>query len=148
VVHVHVCATIAAPPFRVWEEVRQLDRHVVWMDDAVAIRFLDGQQQGVGTRLECETRIGRLRTKDVMVVTEWDPERAIGVVHHGRVTGLGRITLKPRRGGQTRCCWDERLAFPWYLGGPVTGLGAYPFLRRVWRRNLENLKQLLEGAAS
>jgi hypothetical protein len=143
-VRVRVCTTIAAPPSRVWEEVRHLDRHVEWMDDAERIRFLDGQQQGIGTRIECVTRVGRLRTTDVMVVTEWEPERAVTVVHQGRVTGIGRITLKGRRGDATRLCWDERLTFPWYLGGPITGAGAWPFLKRIWSANLANLKALVE----
>jgi hypothetical protein len=128
----------------VWEEIRHLDRHVAWMDDAVAIRFVDGQRQGVGTRFECDTRIGPLRTTDRMIVTEWNPERAITVAHQGIVTGLGRITLRGRRHGSTRCCWDERLTFPWWLGGPVTGWAAWPVLRRVWHRNLANLKRILE----
>jgi hypothetical protein len=145
VVRVRVCTTIAAPPFRVWEELRHLDRHVEWMDDAEAIRFLDGQQQGVGTRIECDTRVGRFRSRDVMVVTEWDPERALSVAHHGRVTGLGRMTLRRRRGGATRVCWDEQISFPWYLGGPVTGLAAWPVLRRLWRRDLANLRRVVEG---
>lgn len=143
-VRVRVCTTIAAPPARVWEEVRHLDRHVEWMDDAERIRFLDGQQQGIGTRIECVTRVGRLRTTDIMVVTEWEPERALTVVHQGRVTGIGRITLKARRGDVTRLCWDERLTFPWYLGGPITGAGAWPFLKRVWSGNLANLKAIVE----
>jgi hypothetical protein len=144
-VRVRVCTTIAAPPARVWDEVRHLDRHVEWMDDAERIRFLDGQQQGVGTRIECATRIGRLRTIDTMVVTEWDPERALSVAHGGRITGIGRMTLKARRGATTRLCWDERISFPWYLGGPLTGAGAWPVLRRVWLRNLANLKAIVEG---
>jgi hypothetical protein len=143
-VHVRVCTTIDAPPFRVWYEVRQLDRHVGWMDDAVHIRFVDGQREGVGTRFECETKIGRLRTTDRMIVTEWNPERSITVVHQGRITGLGRITLRTRRHGSTRCCWDERITFPWWLGGPVAGLVAWPVLRRTWQRNLANLKRSFE----
>jgi hypothetical protein len=146
-VRVKVCTAIAAPPAQVWDEVRHLDRHVAWMDDAVAIRFLDGQQQGVGTRIECDTRIGRLRTTDVMVVTEWEPERAMTVVHQGRVTGIGRISLKAKRDGTTKLCWDERITFPWYLGGPITGAGAWPILRRVWARNLGNPKAIVEDGS-
>ena len=146
-VRVRVCTTIGAPPARVWDEVRQLDRHVEWMDDAESIRFLDGQQQGVGTRIECATRVGRFRTTDVMVVTEWEPQRAITVVHQGRVTGIGRITMKAKGDG-TKLCWDERITFPWYLGGPLTGAGAWPVLRRVWSRNLANLRAIVEGTGA
>lgn len=145
---VHVCTTIAAPPEDVWREVERLDRHVEWMADAEHIRFLDGQQRGVGTRFECVTRIWKLRLTDVMVVTEWEPERSIGVAHRGVVIGLGRFTMKAKRHGQTRFCWDERLSFPWWMGGPLASLVAWPILRTVWRRNLAALKHIVEAGGT
>jgi hypothetical protein len=114
------------------------------MDDAVAIRLTSRRRRGAGTTFECATKIGPLRVMDQMAVTEWRPHRSMGVSHVGLVTGTGRFTLRRRRGGRTRFSWDERLSFPWFLGGPLGAAFAAPILKRVWRRNLANLKALLE----
>ena len=57
-----------------------------------------------------------------MEITEWEPERSMGVRHSGIVTGTGVFTLEPidleRR---TRFTWTEDLRFPWYLGGRSPG---------------------------
>jgi hypothetical protein len=82
-----------------------------------------------------------------MVVTEWVPRRAMGVEHRGLFVGRGRFTLARRRGGRTRFAWQERLTFPWFLGGPFGAFAAKPVLRWVWRRNLRRLKSLAEGRA-
>lgn len=131
-----------------WARLQQIDRHVEWMADAKAIRFTTSQRQGVGTRFTCETAIGPLRLDDQMEVTEWVPDRAMGVRHHGVVTGEGRFELVPLDGGRrTQFTWSEELRFPWWLGGPVAGrLGGAAVLRRVWRGNLARLKRLAERA--
>ena len=42
----------------------------------------------------------------------------------------------------------EDLVFPAWMGGELGGRAAAPMLRRVWRRNLANLKSLVEGQSS
>jgi hypothetical protein len=135
---------IDAPVSAVWDELARVDRHVEWMHDAVAIRFLTAQSAGVGTRFECDTRVGPLRTTDVMTITEWSPRRVMGVDHIGLVRGTGRFELRRARGGRTKLIWTEHLRFPRWLGGSVTGVVATPFLRRVWRRNLDALAARVE----
>ena len=136
---IRVSTLIPAPPERVWEDVRDLASHVEWMADAEAIRFTTSQTSGVGAAFDCETRIGPLRTTDRMEVVEWLEGSVIGVRHVGVVTGTGRLTLTPEGGG-TRFSWDEQLAVPWWLGGPL----AAPVLRFVWRRNLRRLRSRFE----
>jgi hypothetical protein len=116
------------------------------MHDAVAIRFLSDRHEGVGTTFDCDTKVGPLRMTDRMQVTEWRAGRVIGIAHAGVVTGRGRFTVHRARRGRTRFTWEERLRFPWWLGGPVAGLFARPVLRRVWRANLRRLKAQLEAA--
>ena len=118
--------------------------HTEWMADAVPIRFLTAQTAGVGTRFECDTKIGPFRLTDVMEITEWSPSKAMGVTHTGLVTGTGRFTLKKVRGGRTRFQWREKLRYPIWLGGPVGALVSKPVLRWVWRRSLRNLQQRFE----
>lgn len=131
--------TLDAPPAQVWVELSDLASHVEWMHDAVAIRFLTDRTYGVGARFECDTKVGPLRTTDVMEVTEWSPGKALGVRHVGLVTGEGRFTLQRARGGGTRFTWTEQLTFPVWMGGPIGARVARPVLRRIWRRNLEAL---------
>jgi uncharacterized protein YndB with AHSA1/START domain len=136
-VSIRVATTIEAPPEAVWSSLADVGSHVEWMADAEAIRFTSPQHRGVGTTFDCDTRVGPFRLTDRMEVTEWDEGRVMGVRHTGLVKGEGRFTLAPTAGGRrTRFTWEERLAFPWSLTGPV--------LAAVWRRNLRRLKRTVE----
>jgi hypothetical protein len=138
---------MAAPPEAVWAAIEDIQSHVGWMEDAVAIRFTSATRTGVGTTFECDTRVGPLRLTDHMQVTEWDAPRAMGIRHVGAVTGVGRFVLDPAADG-TRFAWEEELTFPVWMGGRAGGAAIAPLLRRVWRRNLANLKALVEGGSA
>ncbi len=136
---IRVQTTIDAPPSTVWAYLADLESHPQWMPDALRIRFLTRRTSGVGTRFECDTRIGPFQTTDVMEITEWKPGKAMGVRHVGLVTGSGRFTLRKARGDRTRFTWTERLRFPLRRGGPIAAYASKPVLKRVWKRNLRNL---------
>jgi hypothetical protein len=141
-----VATHIDASPREVWRHLRDIASHVEWMADAEEIRFTSRRRRGVGTTFECVTRVGPVRLVDVMEVTEWDEGRAMGVRHSGVVTGTGRFTLRPRRlRPGTRFTWEERLRFPWWLGGPVGSLAGGPVLRLVWRRNLRRFRRRVQA---
>jgi hypothetical protein len=140
-----VSTVIDAPPAVVWEEVRHIDRHVDWMADAERITFTSRRRSGVGTTFDCLTKVGLVRLTDRMEITEWRDGKVIGVQHVGIVTGTGRFTVTKARGGRTRFTWDERLRFPWWLGGPVGAVAGGRVLRRIWKRNLRVLKALVES---
>ena len=127
--------TIDATPGEVWADVRDLGSHVEWMADAEAIRFTSDARSGVGTTFDCDTKVGPFHLVDRMEVTEWVEGEVIGVRHVGLVTGTGRFTLASAGAG-TRFTWEESLAIPWWLGGPVAAL----VLRLVWVRNLRKLR--------
>lgn len=160
--------TVAAPPAEVWRRLADIGDHVTWMADAAEIRFTSDRRSGVGTVFECETRLGPLRTTDVMEVTEWRDAAAMGVRHTGLFTGTGRFALEPARTGVTRdgaageaapapgasagagatvLSWEEDLVFPWWLGGPVGAWAARPILRWVWRGNLRRFAALVTADA-
>ena len=80
-----------------------------------------------------------------MEITEWEPPRLMGVRHTGLVTGSGRFRLEALGGGRTGFTWDEDLRFPWFLGAGPGAAAARPILRRVWRRNLARLRQVVEA---
>jgi uncharacterized protein YndB with AHSA1/START domain len=144
-VRIRVCATIDAPPARVWHVVESIEQHTDWMADARRITFVSPQRRGIGTEFDCLTRVGPFRTTDRMTVTEWDPGRTMGIEHRGIVTGSGRFTVTRRRHGRTRFCWNERVRFPWWMGGPFGERVAKPVLRRLWRRNLARLRHIVEA---
>ena len=126
----------------VWAELRHIDRHVQWMSDAQSITFHDDQREGVGTSFDCRTKIGPLVTTDVMTITRWDDNVAMGVTHRGIFTGRGEFVLSGD-GSDTRITWHESLEFPWWCGGVVGAVLARPILRAVWRKNLIRLAALL-----
>jgi carbon monoxide dehydrogenase subunit G len=143
VARIRVKTTIDAPPRDVWRRLADIADHVSWMADAASIRFTGDQRSGVGTTFECETRVGPLRTLDVMEITEWRERRSMGVTHRGLVTGTGRFRLARARRGRTRLTWDEDLRFPWWLGGLIGSVLARPVLRAVWRGNLRRFAALV-----
>ncbi|HEX2370379.1 MAG TPA: SRPBCC family protein [Acidimicrobiia bacterium] len=135
---------IEAPPDAVWSHISDLGSHAEWMADAESIRFLTEQRSGVGTRMEVATKVGPLRTTDLMDVVAWEDDRQIVVRHRGVVAGTGSFTLEPDGAGRCRVIWHEALDLPKRLGGPVGGWAAAPMLRWVWRRNLRRLKHQIE----
>ena len=69
----------------------------------------------------------------------------MGVRHVGMVTGTGEFTLVPVDGGlRTQFIWQERLVFPWWMGGPVGATIGGVFLRLIWKRNLRGLTRIVE----
>jgi len=144
---ISVSVDLDATVDRVWEIVEPVERHVDWMADAVAIRFVNDQTRGVGTRFECDTKVGPIRLTDHMEITEWDPGKAMGVRHTGIVTGTGVFTLEGiDLGRRTRFTWTEELRFPWYLGGRIGEVvGGRVIMGAIWRRNLKRLKHLVEA---
>jgi uncharacterized protein YndB with AHSA1/START domain len=141
---IRVSTVINASPAQVWEEVRHIDRHVDWMADAESITFRTRQRSGTGTAFDCVTKVGPIRLTDKMAITAWRARREMGVRHEGLVTGVGRFTLSRRGRGRTRFTWDERLEFPWWMGGPAGGVVGGLLMRQIWKRNLRVLKALVE----
>ena len=144
-----VAIEISASPAEVWQTVEPVEDHVEWMHDAVAIRFQSEQTRGVGTDFLCDTKVGPFKLVDHMEITEWVPDSTMGVRHVGVVTGTGRFTLTPIDfGRRTRFGWEESLTFPWWLGGPLGALvGGKVVLRAIWKRNLRQLKTIVEQRA-
>jgi len=144
---IYVSIVIDARTDRVWQVLEPVERHVDWMAEAVAIRFVDEQTAGAGTRFVCDTKVGPLTIADQMEITDWQPGAVMGVRHTGAVSGTGRFTLSEAVGGGTLFAWEEDLRFPWWLGGRVGArLGAALVLRPIWRANLKRLKDIVESS--
>ncbi len=122
----------------VWNDVAQLETHVDWMADAESIEFQTEHRTGNGVVMRVLTKVGPIRTADIIRVVSWDPPHSIGVIHEGLVTGRGEFRLDTIDDG-TRFTWEEQLRLPWFLGGPLGSVVARPILAWVWRRNLRRL---------
>ena len=141
---ISISTIVNRTPAEVWDDMRHIASHVEWMADAEEIRFTSDQREGVGTRFECDTRVGPLRTTDIMEITAWEPERVMGVRHDGLVTGKGAFTLSPVGTDRTEVRWQEDLRFPLWLGSRLGEQAGRPVLRAVWRHNLKRLRRRLE----
>ncbi len=140
-----VSVEIAAPIEEVWKHAADFASHTEWMADAASIDFLTDEQTGVGTRMAVETRVGPLRTVDVIEVIDIDEPRRISVSHRGLFTGTGEFRLEPVGPVKTRFTWHEKLYFPWYFAGPIGERVARPILAAIWRANLNRLRLLIES---
>ena len=145
---IRVSTVINASPETVWEEVRHIDRHVDWMADAASITFRTEQTSGAGTSFDCLTKVGPLKLTDRMTITAWVDGQEMGVEHQGLVTGVGQFTLAAVTPGQTEFTWEERLIFPWWMGGAVGGVVGGVLMRQIWKRNLRVLKDVVESGRS
>ena len=130
---------IAAPYDAVWRELSDLSSYAEWMTDAETVNFTSDQTGGVGTEMRVLTKVGPLRTNDLMTVVEWEEGRLITVRHRGRVAGEGRFEITGG-GDSSVLVWTEDLRFPWWLGGPVGAALASPVLKLIWRKNLERFR--------
>lgn len=131
-------------PVVVWPHLADLASHATWMRDAESIRFSTAQTSGVGTVMEVETRVGPLRTLDILEVTGWDEGRSITVAHGGLIKGRGVLSVEAADIGSV-VRWMETLSFPWYLGGPITAWLAKPVLSAIWRGNLRRLENRIRS---
>ena len=140
---IQISVNVSVSPQVLWEELRHIDRHVNWMNDAVSITFLSPSTEGVGTAFSCLTKVGPLKTTDIMTITQWEENKTMGVEHVGLVKGTGTFQIHPHGEGTT-ITWKESLTFPWWMLGSFGSLAASPILRLIWKKNLTNLKNIVE----
>ena len=119
---------INKPLDTVWQEVKVMENHVNWMEDAVKIDILSENNSGIDTKMNVLTKVGPIKLTDIITVTEWKERESIGVIHEGIVTGEGIFYLTALNESQTEFKWEETLKFPIYLGG-VIGAVSYTHLR-------------------
>ncbi len=144
---IRVVVHLPVSPATAWRELERLETHPEWMAEAERIDFVGPRTRGVGTTMVIPTRLGPLRTTDVVEVVTWEPHREIGVQHMGAVSGTGRFTLDPDGDG-CRITWSEELVFPPRLGGRAAARLAAVVLRRVWRRDLGRFARRFSAAAT
>ncbi|MDQ3528484.1 MAG: SRPBCC family protein [Actinomycetota bacterium] len=146
---VEVAVHIQAPPERVWDVLVDWENQPRWMVDARQVRVVSSHREGLGVVLRCPTNIAAgIVVTDVLVVTEWQPQRRIAVRHDGwLIRGYGAFELAPSAGGTDFTWWEEIEAPLGPLGEAVAKALAVPHVSRVFRRSLAGLQRQCEGPA-
>lgn len=134
---------LPASPERVWLSIERWEEQSQWIRDAVWVRLLTPEREGVGARIEVLNRVLHvpLFTEQLEVVG-WEPPRTIVMAHRSFVRGTGIWSLEPVD-GSTRFTWTEELSLPIPVLGELALLVYRPFLRRLMRGSLANLQRLI-----
>jgi uncharacterized protein YndB with AHSA1/START domain len=135
---------IRRPAETVWPYLVDWERLDQWMREASEFRVTSEAREGVGVEAEATVRIAGISTRDRIRVTRWEPPWILEIAHLGWVTGTGYMELSPAEVG-CRLFWREQLVPPW---GPVGRLGMRmlrPLMRREFRRDLDELRELVES---
>jgi hypothetical protein len=134
---------IAQPLDAVWAYASNIERQPEWMHEMKRVEMLTPPPVAPGSRGRATVRIFGISTTDDVVITRFEPPHTFAIRHEGRFVGEGLLefsTLGPTR---TRIDWME------YLRPPLLpNLGGYiqrPILRSIFRADLANLKEILEG---
>ena len=141
---IKVSTIINKPLEVVWDEVKIMKNHVNWIQDAAKIDFLSLNESGIDTKMKVLTKVGPFSLNDIITVTKWEEMNSIGVVHEGIVTGEGAFYLSENDDNSTKFEWIEELKAPYYLGGPIAEFFGGFVLKFIWKKNLMNLKNILE----
>jgi hypothetical protein len=142
-VEIDVAIAIAAPCEVVWGwlvDWEHLDR---WMLEASDFRVLGEQRQGVGVRAQATVRIAGITTRDTVVVNRWEPPHWLEIRHGGWVSGSGLMHCRADGAG-SYLWWRETLLPPLGWLGAAGLLALKPVMARVFRRDLQVLKRLVE----
>jgi uncharacterized protein YndB with AHSA1/START domain len=142
-VRVEASRDLPATPERVWARIRRWEDQSRWIRDAVWVRVLTPEREGLGVRVKVLNRVLHvpLFTEQLEVVG-WDPPRRIVMAHRSFVRGTGNWSLEPEDAG-TRFTWTEDLSLPFPLLGELALLVYRPFLRRLMRSSLADLQRLV-----
>jgi len=142
---VQASTVFAADRERVWAMAIRWEDQPRWMKDAVWVRVLSAEREGVGARIRVKNRVLHVPLfAEELEVTAWDPPERMEMAHRSFVRGVGTWELEPERDG-TRFTWTEDLSLPIPLLGELALVIYRPFLRRLMRRGLGTLQRLVDA---
>ena len=118
-----VSVDVRAPADEVWARLVDWPSHRSWML-LTDVRPVTVARAGVGSAIEAVTKLGPLRLRDPMTVTQWHappavPARCV-VDHTGAVVrGSGAFEVEAVAAGTSRVTWSEWVVVPFGLAGEV-----------------------------
>jgi polyketide cyclase/dehydrase/lipid transport protein len=132
---------------RAWSVVTDWERQPEWMRDADSVRVLTPSREGVGVRIAVKTRVlGVPLLTEILEVVEWRPPEYLAVRHAGFVRGVGEWRFDRDVEG-TRYRWIEDLSLPVPVISELALLIYRPFMRRLMRFAMDDLRRSLATAA-
>jgi Polyketide cyclase / dehydrase and lipid transport len=144
-VQVEASVLVPATPERVWAFALRWEEQPRWIRDAVWVRVVTPERDGVGARIEVRNRVLHVPVfTEQLEVTAWDPPRRLEMTHRGFVRGIGTWWFEPDAAG-TRFTWTEELSLPIPLLGELALWLYRPFMRRLMRTGVANLQRLIEA---
>ncbi|MBA2530198.1 MAG: SRPBCC family protein [Euzebyales bacterium] len=146
---IEVTTHVEADPARVWDVLVDWEGQPRWMADARRVQVRSPRREGIGVVVRCRTHIaGGVVVNDDMAVTEWIPQRRLGVRHLGRIIrGVGAFELSPTAYGTRLVWWEEVEAPLGPVGEIVTAALVVPWVQRTFRRSLAGLKRVCEATS-
>jgi uncharacterized protein YndB with AHSA1/START domain len=135
---------IRRPPTTVWPFLVDWERLPRWMKDLRDVRVTSAHREGVDVEAVATVRIAGISTRDQIRVTRWEPPTVLEIAHLGWVKGTGRMELSSAGTGSD-LRWRETLIPPWGALGRLGMRAVLPLMRRVFRRDLDRLKRLVEA---
>jgi len=115
-----------------------------WMLEASDFKVVSEHREGLGVMAEATIRIAGIKTRDAILVTGWDPPTMLEISHLGWVKGTGVLRCRPDTHG-TRLEWTETLIAPWGIFGRLGMFIVAPMMRKIFQRDLEQLRALVVG---
>jgi Polyketide cyclase / dehydrase and lipid transport len=144
VVTLSMSIRIPREPGIVWPYLVDWERLNGWMLEVRSIRVTGTLREGVGVEAEATLRIAGITTRDPIRVTRWEPSKVLELLHLGWVKGTGYMELTPADSG-TFLLWRESLVPPWGWLGALGMRVVTPIMRRIFRRDLRVLRELVEA---
>ena len=138
---------VEAPPQRVWDVLVDWENQPRWMVDARRVVVTSPHRAGVDTTIVCATDIALgVVVDDPMLVTEWEERRVLGVRHLGwLIRGVGAFELEASAHGTALLWWEEAEMPLGPLGEFMGDLVVAPYVERLFRTSLSDLKRIAES---
>ena len=141
---VQASTVFASDRERVWAMAIRWEDQPRWMKDAVWVRVLSAEREGVGARIRVKNRVLHVPLfAEELEVTAWAPPQRMEMAHRSFVRGVGTWELEPQGDG-TRFTWTEDLSLPVPLLGELALLVYRPFMRRLMCRGLSSLQRVVD----
>jgi uncharacterized membrane protein len=136
---------IEAPRRAVWELISDGKRYRDFMSDTELWDVVGDQGSGLGARWAVRLRVGSAAVGGLVEVTEFDEPSNLAFNGITGVAMRGRWRLRERRPGLTEVEFRLSYQSPGGLLGLVADRVSGPFVGRILKRSLRNLRDLLEG---
>lgn len=138
-----VSTTLPIDPPATWDRLVRWEEQARWLRDADSVRVLGTRREGVGTTIAVKTRVLNVPVfTERLEVVAWEPPRRLVMRHRSIVRGHGTWSLEADGAG-TRFAWVEDLALPVPVVGELALRVYRPFMLRLMRGGLVDLRALV-----